>query len=213
MKKLSVFLFAMLLFFGIVGIASATLIDQGCGLIYDDELEITWLQNANLAATETFGVSGINSDGMMSWYTANDWIDAMNASSYLGYKDWRLPLFEGIPMGINELGYMYWQNMSANQTMNKTGNQTVGEVTLYNISDYPYCTNYLYVGEEWDETHTQSFAFGLLDAYRADFDFPVWAVRSGDISAPAPVPEPATILLIGTGLIGMSMFGRKKLKK
>ena len=71
--------------------ANATLIDRGGGLIYDDVLDITWLQNANLAATNTFGVSGIDANGRMTWNTANQWIDAMNAADYLGYNDWRLP--------------------------------------------------------------------------------------------------------------------------
>jgi hypothetical protein len=34
----------------------------------------------------------------------------------------------------------------------------------------------------------------------------------GDVTATAPVPEPATILLFGTGLVGLAGF-RKKLKK
>lgn len=71
--------------------AHASLINLGNGLIYDDILNITWLQNANLAATETFGVAGIAADGTMTWDTAALWIQAMNASNYLGYNTWRLP--------------------------------------------------------------------------------------------------------------------------
>jgi hypothetical protein len=32
-------------------------------------------------------------------------------------------------------------------------------------------------------------------------------------SGPAPVPEPTTIILLGTGLIGLAGWGRKKFKK
>ncbi|MDO8845117.1 DUF1566 domain-containing protein [Methylicorpusculum sp.] len=81
------------------GTAQATLHDRGNGLVYDDVLNVTWLQNANLAATESFGVGGINAlgldNGSMHWETANTWINAMNAyangSGWLGYNDWRLP--------------------------------------------------------------------------------------------------------------------------
>ena len=53
------------------------------GLIYDDVLDIIWLQNANLAATETFGINGIDAAGQMDWSTAQSWIVAMNAANYL----------------------------------------------------------------------------------------------------------------------------------
>jgi hypothetical protein len=58
---------------------------------YDSTLDITWLANANLALTTTFGVSGINAQGRMEWATANAWIAAMNSANYLGISSWRLP--------------------------------------------------------------------------------------------------------------------------
>lgn len=58
---------------------------------YDDLQNITWLGNANLAATSTFGVTGINPDGAMTWDKANQWIAVMNAANYLGVNGWRLP--------------------------------------------------------------------------------------------------------------------------
>ena len=36
---------------------------------------------------------------------------------------------------------------------------------------------------------------------------------TSDGGGASPVPEPATLLLIGTGLVGLAGFGRKKFKK
>lgn len=65
---------------------------DGGQLVYDSVLQVYWLADANLAATDTFGVSGINPDGSMSWNTAQNFVAALNDSDYLGHNDWRLPL-------------------------------------------------------------------------------------------------------------------------
>lgn len=74
----------------------AELHDRGNGLLYDDVLNVTWLQNANLAETEHFGVERIGVDGRMYFPYALEWIAAMNESQYLGYSNWRLPKMEPI---------------------------------------------------------------------------------------------------------------------
>lgn len=77
---------------GFASSASADLLDRGNGLIYDSVLNVTWLKDANLAASQTFGVLGIDPDGAMKLATARDWISAMNLSGYKGYSDWTLPM-------------------------------------------------------------------------------------------------------------------------
>ena len=74
------------------GSAHAALESRLDGLaVYDTDLNITWLANANLATTNTFGVPGVSGDGSMNWFTAQNWIGAMNTTNYLGYSNWRLP--------------------------------------------------------------------------------------------------------------------------
>jgi len=82
---------------------------------YDDHLNITWLADANLASSNTFGLPvgewlGPHQDDPLSQYDgasnglirrnnlqpmnyagALHWLDAMNAANYLGYSGWQLP--------------------------------------------------------------------------------------------------------------------------
>ena len=69
------------------GVSQATLIDKGSGLIYDDELDITWLQDANYAKT-----SGHDADGRMNWSNANAWAANLSYDGgiYGIIDDWRL---------------------------------------------------------------------------------------------------------------------------
>jgi len=105
MRLISSLLSAIALFSAVN--ANAALIASVDGLtVYDTDLNITWLSNANLAATNTFGLSYgvnygtysnsdttvINSDGTMTAAGAIKWITALNAANYLGYNDWRLPM-------------------------------------------------------------------------------------------------------------------------
>ncbi len=54
----------------------AALIDRGGGLIYDNILDVTWLQDANYSIT-----SGYSSNGQLDWFAATEWV------SNLGHYD------------------------------------------------------------------------------------------------------------------------------
>ncbi len=98
--------------------AQAALIDRGGGLLYDDVLNITWLRDANYAATELSDarrdtiIATVNSTnpswlgghtltetdfdkfdgaytGRMTWWGAMAWADQLVVA---GYTDWRLPI-------------------------------------------------------------------------------------------------------------------------
>ena len=71
----------------LVGNAQATLIDRGGGLIYDTDLGLTWMQDANYIQT-----SGAANQFMMNFADAEKWVTDL---VYQGYSDWRLP--SGVP--------------------------------------------------------------------------------------------------------------------
>jgi hypothetical protein len=83
--------------------------------VYDAALNITWLADANLAATNTFGVQGINADGSMSYEAATDWIEAMNNANYLGHSNWHLPNAQVSDQDYyktdNDLGELYYTEL------------------------------------------------------------------------------------------------------
>lgn len=118
---------------GIVNTVQAGLIAHPGGMVYDNVLNITWLQNANLA-NQTF-----------AWPDAVNWADNL---IYGGYSDWRLASMDvngnstvvncasatEVACRDNELGYMFYHNLNGTSGQNLMGNQTVGTVTLNNIS-------------------------------------------------------------------------------
>ncbi|UCV27012.1 PEP-CTERM sorting domain-containing protein [Ferribacterium limneticum] len=121
------------------GSAQAELFDRGGGLLYDDVLNITWLQDANYAKT-----SGYDADGLMTWTEANTWAANLtfhDSARNVDYSDWRLAA--NAPVGAdwnytfsygggtdrgynitspkNELAYMYHINLGLKSHFSTSG--------------------------------------------------------------------------------------------
>jgi hypothetical protein len=184
----------------LMGSVNADLIDRGGGLIYDTDLNVTWLQDANYAKT-----SGYDTDGYMTWVDAMAWASSLE---YQGYSDWRLPTIG---------------TLSAGWTTNSNGEfphlSLVDQISQKNpdpfiIAPQYYWTTYGNSSSAWFIGFSSSFP--ITGVYQNNMvswcgnQFAAWAVRDGDST---PVPEPATMLLLGSGLIGLAGYGRKKLFK
>lgn len=130
---------------GLSGAAQAALNDRGGGLLYDDVLKVTWLQDANYAATQfaaTGGVQG-DADGLMNWDAAKTWASNLDISrtsgeSLTGWRlaantpvgaDWNFDFsYDGsTDVGFNiissnsELSYMYYVNLGLKGGYSPTG--------------------------------------------------------------------------------------------
>ena len=56
--------------------------------VYDTDLDITWLADANAGAGSAFDDGASASDGLMTWANAVAWAESYSLE---GFTDWRLP--------------------------------------------------------------------------------------------------------------------------
>jgi len=220
------------------GVAQAALFDRGGGLIYDDVLSITWLQDANYAKT-----SGYDTDGLMNWSEANTW--AAGLSYYdsvhnVTWTDWRLPTVNPVGDSFNfnfsnngatdvgygntsinsELSYMYYVNLGnlgfcTPDNGNTTSCNAQPGYGLANTAPFDNLQSFGYwygTSSAPSPTNTAwSFAtiFGSQGNSSHGIGFSAWAVRPGDVAA-VPEPETYALLLTGLGLIGFAAHRKTK---
>ncbi|MDD5113014.1 MAG: PEP-CTERM sorting domain-containing protein [Methylobacter sp.] len=183
--------------------AQAALIDRGSGLIYDDILNITWLQDANYSKT-----SGYSGTGLMDWFTAKTWAANLvyhDSVRNVDYSDWRLPTTN------SGFGYGYMAESELGVLYRFLGGQQVGSnVSQYNtlfsnVQNYSYWSGTDFAGSYLAFYYDFSGNPGGSLSWKGD-PFYAWAVRPGDVAA---VPLPSTIWLFASGL-GLLSFTRRK---
>lgn len=202
---------------------------------YDSDRNITWLADANYAQT-----SGFDADGRMVWAAAMSWAAALDpyGSGITGWRlpavtDTGTPgctgiAYSGTDCGYNvntatgEMAHMFYDELGNLAQYTTGGVQRpphspggllwglVNEGPFSNLIDSRYWTSTDYAPN--NKFAWQFYFYGGLQDQKIKKDqaWYAWAVHDGDVGAAAPVPVPAAVWLLGSGLIGLAAFGRRR---
>jgi hypothetical protein len=221
------------------GASQAALNDRGGGLLYDDVLNVTWLQDANYAKT-----SGYDSDGLMTWSQAMTWAENLSyvdTVRNVTWSDWRLPIVKPVngisfnlsflPAGTSdygfnitspasELSYMYYVNLRLKGYYNTSGQYqpdfgVFGSESYGGQKDVGLVKNLqsfgYWSGTEFPGYSGGSFGFGTYDGGQGHFgqDVGLFAWAVRPGDV-AAVPEPETYGLMLAGLGVLAVARRKR---
>ena len=130
-------------------------VNPGGQTVYDPETNLTWLANANLAASNTFGLPTctdqntpklcVGKDGAMSWDSANQFVMNMNnGGGYLGQTNWQLPPVDpscpnyGCGGNLNPMGNLFYNQLGFSQGTPVVVAPNIAVGPFHNLQPYIY---------------------------------------------------------------------------
>jgi hypothetical protein len=189
--------------------AHSALIYRGGGFVYDDVLDITWTQNANIRDGD-----GPLGDGRDTWQNQVAWaagLSLFDSVRNVTWNDWRLPTTlqpdtscsvqhdPGSGLPIQGFGFGCTGSEMAHLA-NVDGILTISQTFFTNIQSQPYWSstkNELNSNSAWHG----NFVSGSQSTAPKFTTYYAWAVRDGDVAA-VPVPPAVWLFCSALGLLG-----------
>ena len=194
----------------LVSPAGAELHDRGGGLIYDDVLDVTWLQDA--AWHVTSNAPNVDANGRMLWQDAMNWVESLvyhDSVRNVDWDDWRLPRIlpvngtaydisyscEGltdngynITSPASELSYMYHVNLGGVSLVSLVDGKCTASpgAGIDNPSPFTGISSGVWSRNEIPDDPARIFFVGMGNGHQNWFEKTVakspWAVRDGDVA-------------------------------
>jgi hypothetical protein len=191
MKKL-VLILSIVTVLGFSTLAHASLVNNGGGLIYDTDLNITWYDGPPKSG---------------NWVNVALWASSLTLGSTTA-GTWRLPsvgsyAYEGYNITGSEMGHLYYVELE-----NEKDGVNMGP--FINLRPDFYWSD-----EAGPVVNQRTWGFNFLDGhqywkYSDNNSNYGMAVHEGNVGSPVPIP--AAVWLLGSGLVGIIGI-RRRFKK